>query len=89
MCIRDSIKREVAFTAEMGGKYMLVCPAAVGRPGKYDDSEIARSIDSLSRVADLFVQYGVRAAIEPIRAEMCIRDRLYRPCTPGLLPCLP
>ncbi|HIU08449.1 MAG TPA: sugar phosphate isomerase/epimerase [Candidatus Limiplasma pullistercoris] len=64
----DYIKREVAFTAEMGGKYMLVCPAAVGRPGKYDDSEIARSIDSLSRVADLFVQYGVRAAIEPIRA---------------------
>lgn len=64
----DYIKREVAFTAEMGGKHMLVCPAAVGRPGKYDDSEIARSIDSLSRVADLFVQYGVRAAIEPIRA---------------------
>lgn len=64
----DYIKREVAFTAEMGGTYMLVCPAAVGRANKYDDSEIARSIDSLSRVADLFVQHGVRAAIEPIRA---------------------
>ena len=64
----DYIKREVAFTAEMGGKYMLVCPAAVGRSKKYDDSEIERSIDSLSRVAHLFTDYGVRAAIEPIRA---------------------
>lgn len=64
----DYIRREAAFTAEVGGKYMLVCPAAVGRPGKYDDSEIDRSIDSLSRVADVFVETGVRAAIEPIRA---------------------
>ena len=64
----DYIKREVAFKAEMGGKYMLVCPAAVGRSKKYDDSEIERSIDSLSHVAHLFTDYGVRAAIEPIRA---------------------
>lgn len=64
----DYIKREAEFTARMGGKYMLVCPAAVGRAGKYDDSEIERSVDSLSRVADVFVQHGVRAAIEPIRA---------------------
>jgi D-psicose/D-tagatose/L-ribulose 3-epimerase len=28
----DSIRREADFTAEMGGSYMLVCPAAVGRP---------------------------------------------------------
>lgn len=64
----DYIKREAAFTAEVGGKYMLVCPAAVGRAQKYDDSEIDRSIDSLSRVADVFVEYKVRAAIEPIRS---------------------
>lgn len=64
----DYIKREAAFTAEVGGKYMLVCPAAVGRPAKYDDSEIDRSLDSLSRVADVFVSCGVRGAIEPIRA---------------------
>lgn len=64
----DYIKREVEFAAQMEGKYLLVCPAAVGRPQKYDDSEIERSIDSLSRVADIFVQYGIRAAIEPIRA---------------------
>ncbi len=65
----DYIRREAEFTAEVGGKYMLVCPAAVGRPQKYDDSEIERSIDSLSRVADVFVQYGIRAAIEPIRSS--------------------
>lgn len=64
----DYIRREAAFTAEVGGKYMLVCPAAVGRPGKYDDSEIDRSIDSLSRIADGFVEHGIRAAVEPIRA---------------------
>ncbi len=64
----DYIKREAAFTAEVGGKYMLVCPAAVGRSQKYDDSELERSIDSLSRVADVFVEHGVRAAIEPIRS---------------------
>ncbi len=64
----DYIRREAEFTAAMGGRYMLECPAAVGRPGKYDDSEIDRSIDALSRAADVFVQTGVRAAIEPIRA---------------------
>lgn len=64
----DYIKREAAFTAEVGGSYMLVCPAAVGRAQKYDDSELDRSLDSLSRVADVFVQAGIRAALEPIRA---------------------
>ena len=64
----DYIRREAAFTAEMGGKYMLVCPAAVGRAKRYDESEIDRSIDALSRIADVFVEYGVRGAIEPIRA---------------------
>lgn len=64
----DYIKREAAFTAEVGGKYMLVCPAAVGRSVKYDNSEFERSIDSLSRVADVFVEHQIRAAIEPIRS---------------------
>lgn len=64
----DYIKREVAFTAEVGGKYMLVCPAAVGRSIKYDNSEFERSIDSLSRVADVFVEHNIRAAIEPVRS---------------------
>lgn len=64
----DYIRREAEFTAAVGGSYLLVCPAAVGRPAKYDDSEIERSLDSLSRVADVFTQTGIRAAIEPIRS---------------------
>ncbi len=64
----DYLKREIAFTAEMGGQYLLVVPGAVGRPDAYDTSEFERSVESLRTVADLFVEYGVRAAIEPIRA---------------------
>lgn len=64
----DYLKREVAFTAEMGGKYLLVVPGAVGRPAAYDDAEFERSVETLRCAADLFVTHGVRAAIEPIRA---------------------
>jgi sugar phosphate isomerase/epimerase len=64
----DYLKREVPFTAEVGGSYILVVPAAVGRAGAYDGSEFERSVESLLRVADLFTQYNVRAAIEPIRS---------------------
>ena len=64
----DYIKREVAFTAEMSGKYLLVVPGAVGRAVAYDQSEFDRSVESIGYVADLFVEQAVRAAIEPIRA---------------------
>lgn len=64
----DYIRREADFTAEMGGKYMLVCPAAVGRASKYDESEWDRSVEALSISADVFAKNKVRAAIEPIRA---------------------
>lgn len=64
----DYIKREVEFTAAVGGTYMLVVPAAVGRPGAYDDTEFERSVETLGIVADLFTKYNVKAAIEPIRS---------------------
>lgn len=64
----DYLKREIAFTAEVGGTYLLVVPGAVGRPKAYDDSEFERSVETLGIVADSFVSHGVRAAIEPIRA---------------------
>jgi D-psicose/D-tagatose/L-ribulose 3-epimerase len=64
----DYLKREIAFTAEMGGSYLLVAPAAVGRPLAYDNSEFERSVETLRLVADLFVQFNVKAAIEPIRS---------------------
>jgi D-psicose/D-tagatose/L-ribulose 3-epimerase len=63
----DYLKREIEFTAAVGGTYLLVVPAAVGRPMKYDDMEVDRSIETLLLVADLFVEYGVKGAIEPIR----------------------
>ncbi len=69
----DYIRREVDFTAEMGGAYLLVVPAAVGRPSAYDNAEILRSVEALRTVADHFVQTGIKAAVEPIRsAEVSI-----------------
>jgi D-psicose/D-tagatose/L-ribulose 3-epimerase len=64
----DYLKREVLFTAAVGGSYLLVVPAAVGRPQAYDQTEFERSVSTLRSVADLFVQHKVRAAIEPIRS---------------------
>jgi sugar phosphate isomerase/epimerase len=64
----DYLRREVPFTREAGGSYLLVVPAAVGRPRAYDDGEFDRSVETLSLCADLFVQHGVKAAIEPIRS---------------------
>jgi len=64
----DYLKRSIRFTRAVGGGYLLVVPGAVGRPRKYDDSEFARSAQTLRLVADLFVEYEVKAAIEPIRS---------------------
>lgn len=64
----DYLRREIEFTAAMGGSYLLVVPGAVGRPTKYDDAEFERSVETLRLVGDEFVQVGVRGAIEPIRA---------------------
>lgn len=64
----DYLKREIEFTASVGGSYILVVPGAVGRPNKYDEMELARSAETLRLVADLFVSHGVKAAIEPIRS---------------------
>jgi sugar phosphate isomerase/epimerase len=64
----DYIRREVDFASEVGGEYLLVVPGAVGRPKAYDDGEFERSVETLFRVADVFVASGVKAAIEPIRS---------------------
>jgi len=65
----DYLRREIEFSAAVGGSYILVVPGAVGRPDPYDDSEFARSVETLRMVGDLFVRAGVRAAIEPIRSD--------------------
>lgn len=64
----DYLKREIEFTAAIGGSYILVVPAAVGRAHKYDDMEFDRSVETLLLVADRFVGAGIKAAIEPIRS---------------------
>jgi len=64
----DYIKRELDFASEVGAGYMLIVPGACGRPDKYDDTELDRSVETLNKVADLFVEHGVKAAIEPIRS---------------------
>lgn len=62
------IKRELAFTKAVGGEYLLVVPGAVGRPKAYDDTEFERSVLTLRGLGNLFAEYNVKAAIEPIRA---------------------
>lgn len=64
----DYLKRELEFTKQMGGEYILVVPGAVGRPNAYDKSEFERSVTTLQRVADLFSKNKIKAAIEPIRS---------------------
>ena len=69
----DYIRREVEFTHAMGGHYLLVVPGSCGRSEAYDAYELQRSVIALRRVAGLFEELGVKAAIEPIRsAEVSI-----------------
>ncbi len=64
----DYIRREVEFTAEVGGTYLLVVPGAVGRNAAYDDMEYHRSIETLQIVAEVFESHNVKGAVEPIRS---------------------
>lgn len=64
----DYIKRELHFAHHVNATYLLVVPGAVGRPNAYDNSEFQRSVAALQIVADLFLQYGVKCAVEPVRA---------------------
>jgi sugar phosphate isomerase/epimerase len=64
----DYIKREINFAHQVKASYILVVPGAVGRPEAYDNSEFQRSVETLQIIADLFIQYDIKCAIEPIRA---------------------
>lgn len=64
----DYTYRNVEFGAEVGAKYFLIVPAAVGRPAKYDDMEFERSVETLKIVENIFVKTKIRGAIEPIRS---------------------
>ena len=64
----DYLRREIPFTQAVGGSYLLVVPGAVGRPKAYDDVEMERSAETLAMCGDWFLEHGIKAAIEPIRA---------------------
>lgn len=64
----DYIRRNLEMGAELGAKYFLIVPGAVGRPEPYDDMEFYRSVETLKVVADEFKNAGIRGAVEPIRA---------------------
>ena len=69
----DYIRRNLDLGQQLGAKYFLIVPAAVGRPTPIDTMEFERSVETLSIVADLFSQTGIRGAVEPIRsAEVSI-----------------
>lgn len=64
----DYLKREIPFAMAVGASYLLVVPGAVGRPTPYDNMEFDRSVETLNIIANWFVGYSVKAAIEPIRS---------------------
>jgi D-psicose/D-tagatose/L-ribulose 3-epimerase len=64
----DYLRREIEFTTQVGGSYILVVPGAVGRPHPYDNTEFERSSRTLRIIADLFIENKIKAAIEPIRS---------------------
>ena len=64
----DYLRRNIDLGAALEVDYMLIVPGAVGRPEKHDDSEFARSAETLCIVADEFVAAGIKAAVEPIRS---------------------
>lgn len=64
----DYIRRQLDLCHAVGGSYLLVVPAAVGRPTPYDNMEIHRSAETLAGLGEEFAAAGVRAAVEPIRS---------------------
>lgn len=65
----DYLKRTLDFASGVDAGYVLVVPAAVGRPVAYDQNEFDRSAATLRLVADDFLRRGIKAAIEPIRCD--------------------
>ena len=64
----DYFRRNIKMCAELGGKYILFAPGAVGRPTPYDDNEFHRAAEAIRILGDDFAAAGIRAAIEPVRS---------------------
>ena len=65
---KEYIKAGAEFCREIGGTYLLVVPGPVGRSSCYDTSDFTRSAATLREVADVFVETGVKCAVEPINS---------------------
>ncbi|MBP1996086.1 sugar phosphate isomerase/epimerase family protein [Paenibacillus eucommiae] len=65
----DYFRRNIDLAQELGGSYILFSPGAVGRPQKYDNSEVQRAADTIRVLGDYFVESGVYGALEPVRAD--------------------
>ncbi|WP_063892016.1 sugar phosphate isomerase/epimerase family protein [Paenibacillus sp. Soil787] len=65
----EYLKREIEFAAAVGASYMLIVPGAPGRTKGYDAMELERSVETLLMAGDLFLQHGIKAAVEPIRSD--------------------
>lgn len=67
----EYFRRQVEFTAAVGGTYLLFGAGSVGRPTAFDSHEVQRAADTIKLVADDFAAAGIRGAVEPIRPEEC------------------
>lgn len=65
----DYFRREIEFCAAVGGKYVLFAAGAVGRPIPDDAYDYQRSVESMKVIAEVFAEYGIRGAIEPVRSD--------------------
>lgn len=62
----DYIQAEVKYCHDLGGKFMLITPSCMNMPAPFDCSDYQRSVETLRSVADVFVKYDVKAAIEAV-----------------------
>lgn len=67
-CI-DYFRRLINFGKEVGAKYILFTPGAVGRTKKYDETEFYRAAEGIRIVSEDFYKAGIRCAIEPVRRD--------------------
>jgi len=67
-CI-DYFRRLIEFGREVGAKYILFTPGAVGRTKKYDETEFHRAAEGIRIVSEDFYKAGIRCAIEPVRRD--------------------
>ncbi|OAA29491.1 sugar phosphate isomerase [Kosmotoga arenicorallina S304] len=64
----EYLKNLTKYVSEVGGRYIIVVPSAVGRNSAIDSEEFSRSVQTLKRCSEYFDKNDVVGAIEPIRS---------------------